>query len=764
MYSIYADGKCIYTNQSTVDKWQAISPKLSIGDNCSGSLELKLPPKNEGYESVKRLTSEIVVYKDNVEIWSGRVVSENTDFYKNRYIYCEGELAYLNDSIQPPNEYHNKTVSEFLQILINIHNAQVDAKHQFTVGAVTVTDEQVTDGNDTIYRYTNYETTMECIQGKLIDKLGGHVRIRKVNGVRYIDYLKDWPNVNSQKIEFGKNLLDFTKKYDATEFITVLVPQGEALTCSEYSNGTNYKAGEYCVYDGYIYRAKVDISSQDWTPSNWTRVQKYIQALQPYLTVEEVNNGSIFVSNDAAVANYGKIIGKYTWDDVTDPSVLLSKARKYLSDLQFDNMVLELSAIDLHYMDIDIEAIRPADQVRVISVPHGLNRLFPVTKLEIPLNDPTGTTFTLGDEVKASGLSASTSQISTEIANKIDALPSSSSVLSEAVRNATALISMATNGYITITKGPNGTSELYISDEADYRHSTKLWRWNINGLGYSKDGGKTYGLAMTMDGSIVADYITSGIMSANRIRGGILQLGGSIFSQAGAIDIKDEQDRMLITINKYGMTLFDESGNGKLYLDHSGILAIGGTIKASNIMGTYISSECIIETDTFRVDGAGSIFNHGSTYSEGEGDFQRVRGRQGVQGNGLWIDGDKHRVVKTEHFGTRGFQAYETATGYFGDIGEAKTDNNGLCYIYLDDILLESTDNYCQYQVFVQPYNDSHLYIQERNKGYFIVHSDKPNISFSWEIKIPQKDMSGKRYPIPPYEILSGFDESEDET
>jgi hypothetical protein len=248
MYSIYSDGVCIYSDQATEDKWKVISPRLVMGDNCSGSLELKLPPKNAGYESVKRLTSEIIVYKDYKEIWSGRVITENTDFYNNRYIYCEGELAYLNDSIQPPAEYHDMTVSEFLQKLVWIHNEQVDSKHRFTVGAVTVTDEQTTDDNDTIYRYTNYETTMDCIQNKLIDRLGGHIRVRKVDGVRYIDYLKDWPNVNSQKIEFGKNLLDFTKSYDATKFITVLVPQGESITCSEYNNSTSYDKGDYCYH------------------------------------------------------------------------------------------------------------------------------------------------------------------------------------------------------------------------------------------------------------------------------------------------------------------------------------------------------------------------------------------------------------------------------------------------------------------------------------------------------------------------------------
>ena len=75
------------------------------------------------------------------------------------------------------------TVRGFLQALIDIHNAKVGDNRKFTLGAVTVTDS-----NDSLYRYTNYEKTIECINEKLIDKLGGHMRVRKERGVRYLDY------------------------------------------------------------------------------------------------------------------------------------------------------------------------------------------------------------------------------------------------------------------------------------------------------------------------------------------------------------------------------------------------------------------------------------------------------------------------------------------------------------------------------------------------------------------------------------------------
>ncbi len=107
----------------------------------------------------------------------------------------------------------------------------------------------------------------------------------------------------------------------------------------------------------------------------------------------------------------------------------------------------------------------------------------------------------------------------------------------------------ATTGYITITRDEYGSDTLYISNIRDYTKSRQALKWNMNGLGYSKDYGKTFGLAITMDGSIVADYITTGVLNADVIRAGTLKDYGGNFSldfesgkptmKKGSIDIGD---------------------------------------------------------------------------------------------------------------------------------------------------------------------------------------------------------------------------------
>ena len=105
MYSIYADGVCIYSDVFALDSMKVLNPKLILEDNAAGSLAMTLTPQNVGYSSINRLTTDISVQKDGKELWAGRVLEENKDFYNNRILYCEGELAFFNDTSQPPGEH-----------------------------------------------------------------------------------------------------------------------------------------------------------------------------------------------------------------------------------------------------------------------------------------------------------------------------------------------------------------------------------------------------------------------------------------------------------------------------------------------------------------------------------------------------------------------------------------------------------------------------------------------------------------------------------
>jgi len=91
--------------------------------------------------------------------------------------------------------------------------------------------------------------------------------------------------------------------------------------------------------------------------------------------------------------------------------------------------------------------------------------------------------------------------------------------LSAAIQNATALLTSALGGYVLKRNG-----EILIMDTDDPATAQKMWRWNINGLGYSSSGiNGNFPIAITNDGRINASFVNTGELSANIVKSGILQ-------------------------------------------------------------------------------------------------------------------------------------------------------------------------------------------------------------------------------------------------
>ena len=111
----------------------------------------------------------------------------------------------------------------------------------------------------------------------------------------------------------------------------------------------------------------------------------------------------------------------------------------------------------------------------------------------------------------------------TEAAEKVDRFPV---LMNTAIKNATGLITGQTGGYVVIhTATDTGQPyELLILDAPSIEEAVNVWRWNVGGLGFSSNGyNGSYETAITADGQIVADFITSGTLVANIIKAGVLQ-------------------------------------------------------------------------------------------------------------------------------------------------------------------------------------------------------------------------------------------------
>lgn len=457
MYTITMDGETIAS--SSAETLSLINPIVTLEVNKTGSFEFTLLPDHPKYNSFVLRQSMIDVLLNGELIFEGVPVQESVDFYNRKRVTCEGELTFFNDTIQRQAVYNNQSVSTLLGAYLTNHNSQVAASHQFQLGIVTV------DGGNSLYRYTNYNTTMTEINEDLIKDFGGYLRVRHDSGVRYIDYLDASPHTSSQVIRIGKNLLDLSKTISSADICTCLIPLG-----AKTGNQT-------------------------------------IQGLDERLTIESVNGGLDYVTGTAA-ATYGNVWRVVTWDDVTTASALKAKGEAWLTEGQYANMVIEATALDLGLSEEDVEQFRLLDKIRVVSAPHGLDMYMMLTKLRIDLNHMGNTEVTLGEDKRLT-LSAQTAQVSNDL------VQAETTIEVSAANNARQILETATGGNIYFVYDSNGVcTEIRIMDTNDPNTATKIWRWNINGWGYSDDGGVTYKLAATMNGAILADFITAGTLAS----------------------------------------------------------------------------------------------------------------------------------------------------------------------------------------------------------------------------------------------------------
>ena len=469
----------------------------------------------------------IRVLQNEKEIFYGEVreITDNIDFTK--HIYAVGELAFLFDSIQPQKVYQCSPLQMFTEI-INIHNSQVEQKKQFKVGEVSVTDV-----NDYVYHFTNREDTLTVLRDKLCTPLNGYLKITKVNGERYINLvpIERYGKHCTQEIQFGENLLDYSANSTSVNIATSVIPIGAMI---EEEN----------------------------------RTSKAVKGLDEYVTIVGTavddyhkKTDDDYVINDAAVSQFGHIRVTKEWPDVNSPEILREKATEWIKQTQFADLILSVSAFDRNLIDINIDSFDLGDIVSVWAVPFGMESVtFPVQKKTIYMNDITKNYIVLGNKFQKSY----TSQASTAVEKIKEEIPEISPLLQMAKDNAVTLLTDPTKGYISYIFDKDGNrTEIWISDNKDSTKATRKWVWNSSGLGYLylENGEWKSDVAITMDGAIVADKITTGTMLADRIRGGILEVGGTKFAKDGIISVKNNKDSIIVTLDVNGLTMNSGSIN-----------------------------------------------------------------------------------------------------------------------------------------------------------------------------------------------------------
>lgn len=357
MYSIYADGELLHYPLLDADGKIVINPVLREKLNTHGSLQFQIAPNNPLYDKLEPRKTKIKVLSDtrNDKPWFGRVMSVERGWNTLLNVYCEGEFGCLCDSLVRPYAFKGGPAVLLADLVANYNGSRTDG-YPLQVGNVSVTDP-----NNYIVRSSDSANSVWAVMRESLfeSSLGGFLlpRYDKANDVHYIDYLAldesdPYAVTSAQEIEFGKNLLNFVQTRNAADVFTILIPFGAQLADDDpdYEDGTPESQGHLVNWNGNR------------------------------LTIKDANNGRIYIENADGIAMWGRIVGTHTWDDVTIAQNLLNKGTAYLAQQIWESVNIEVSAVDLAFVNADVNQIQVGEYVRCKSKPHDLNVLLLCTE------------------------------------------------------------------------------------------------------------------------------------------------------------------------------------------------------------------------------------------------------------------------------------------------------------------------------------------------------------------------------------------------
>ena len=332
-----------------IDELKVIGAKCSLEVNKTGALSFQIHPTHPYYDVIKKHTSQIALLQDGEVLFKGRVLNDGVTIDNIKTIECEGVLSYLIDSVQRPRSFtidnDTHTIRNCLKTLIDNHNSQVDDYKKFKLGNVTVTY----DNNFKTTISSKYEDTLSFINENLVNVYGGYLLVRYETDGNYIDYISEYTNNCNQVIRFGRNIVDMKSTLKGEKIYTAIIGYGN-------------------VYDGDVASLH---SINDGTYEGMIKKDDYIY-------------------NPEGVAKYGWI-WKYIKYDVYSSQLVLKNAIAELKNSINAEVTFELTAIDLHLINVDIDRINIGDMVRCVSDPHGIDMIMFVSAMTIDIDNPANT-------------------------------------------------------------------------------------------------------------------------------------------------------------------------------------------------------------------------------------------------------------------------------------------------------------------------------------------------------------------------------------
>ena len=430
------------------------------------------------------------------------------------------------------------------------------------------------------------------------------------------------------------------------------------------------------------------------------------------MTFASINNNKAYIDNNT----YSNKVISYYWKDerYTDKQSLLDDATKKLAELAKPSRSYDCDVLDLANTNPEMYGFQSFELFNVITLIDDAQERSDnyqiVEKWEYPY-------YPVNNKVV---LSTSTPKIQNQVTSLIDSVTNPTSVFQQimqsAIANSTALITGNKGGYVVLhdTDSDGIPDEILIMNTPSIETATKVWRWNSSGLGYSKNGyNGNYGLAMTIDGSIVADFITTGSLTANLIKAGVLTDMAGKFSldmTNGTLSMEDGSFKGSVSASTIsGSTITGSTISGDTI---SGGTISGTSISGGSISGTTVSGGTITGTTIQTASSGDRIVMDGTTTIKGYNGntlYNLINFIQTVSGTHHMVIDAKERIdIRTPHIyvanqsgGTGAVTVSETSSGTISMVNNVSKRYDGTRELWVGGTSEDNGDVYCTLPVWL---------------------------------------------------------------
>ena len=377
MYTIFYNDSYIYDPYENLECVTDV--KLTANVNAAAYLDFTISPKHPLYNVVEERSGIVKVYYDNEKLFEGVVDSIEMDMYGYKSISCVSALDYLGDtrtrsyhtgSVEPTDKSKGvkapESIDQFFQWLIDQHNQHVQNSNKTFIVGVNQ-GSSFSESNVIDVESTSHESTADAITNNLIDRYGGYLTLTYDGEQRVLNLYSDVHEMNAQIMDFGVNITDFTKTTTTEDQYTAVYPVGGTPENKNENDKNTYPP--------------IDISS---LPNGTTEQDADI-----------VKNGDVIFSR-SAVARYGYKEYYYSENNILDATNLLKAAIIALRKSMSPKVSIDVKAVDCALFMKGYHHLAVGEAVRVRSNPHKVDEYLMVSSIELDLQNPENTEYTLG--------------------------------------------------------------------------------------------------------------------------------------------------------------------------------------------------------------------------------------------------------------------------------------------------------------------------------------------------------------------------------